>query len=406
MRNFKRTSPRVEEAATVFNPAFSDFIRGTPDFLGTAVFLARRHGSFTIRLRRVLDTQHKLEEMLPRLRHSPWLAIDTEADSLHAYPEKLCLIQISYPKHDVLVDPLAKLDLAPLFAELAGRELLMHGSDYDLRLFCRYHNFAPHAVFDTMIASRLLGCRKFGLSDLLAEFLGVTLDKGSQKANWARRPLTERMEQYARNDTHHLHPLVDSLRARLEEKGRLAWVKESCAQLVRDCAHYEEPDPNLVWRVKGSSKLPRKGLAVLREIWRWREEESISHNRPPFFMLAHEVMTAVANAAAHSHSYEPIIPRHLTPRRREGLLDAIQRALALPSAEWPHPLPLPPRRYQTEAQKKQMEELTRRRDHHARELDIDPTLIASRATLVELADDWDANHGKLLLGWQRDLLSF
>ena len=265
----------------------------------------------------MLDTQHKLNGLLPRLRHAPWLALDTEADSLHAYPEKLCLIQISYPGHDLLVDPLAALNLAPLFTELANRELLMHGSDYDLRLFRRHHQFVPHAVFDTMIAARLLGCRKFGLSDLLAEFLGVTLDKGSQKANWARRPLTERMEQYARNDTRHLHPLVDSLRARLQEKGRLAWVKESCAQLVRDCAQYEEPDPNLVWRVKGSSKLPRKGLALLREVWRWREEESISHNKPPFFILSHEVMMALVDAVAHHRPFDPLIPRHLTSRRRE-----------------------------------------------------------------------------------------
>ncbi len=354
----------------------------------------------------VLDTQHQLEELLPRLRHSPWMAIDTEADSLHAYPEKLCLIQISYPGHDVLVDPLAAIDLAPFFAELAGRELVMHGSDYDLRLFRRYHNFIPHAVFDTMIAARLLGCRKFGLSDLLAEFLGVTLDKGPQKANWARRPLTDRMESYARNDTRHLQPLVDSLRARLEEKGRLAWVKESCAQLVRDCAHGEEANPDLVWRVKGASKLTRKGLAVVREIWRWREAEAIEHNKPPFFMLAHEVMTALADTAAHDHPFEPHIPRHLTPRRRQGLIEAIQRAIALPHAEWPHPLPLPPRRYQTEAQKRRMEELTHRRDHHARELDIDPTVIASRSTLVELAEDWDTTNGRLLLRWQRDLLSF
>ncbi len=375
-------------------------------YFGIRVFITRRLGHFVFKFSHVLDTQHQLEELLPRLRHSQWVAIDTEADSLHAYPEKLCLIQISYPGHDVLLDPLAAIDLAPLFAELANRELVMHGSDYDLRLFRRYHNFVPHAVFDTMIAARLLGCRRFGLADLLTEFLGVTLDKGPQKANWARRPLTERMESYARNDTCHLQPLVDSLRARLGEKGRLEWVKESCAQLVRDCAHCEEVNPDLVWRVKGSSKLPRKGLAVVREIWRWREVEAISHNKPPFFMLAHEVMTALADTAAHGQPFEPIIPRHLTQRRRQGLMEAIQRAIALPQTEWPYPLPLPPRRYQTEAQKRRMEELTRRRDDHARELDIDPTVIASRATLVELAEDWDTTNGPLLLPWQRNLLSF
>src|ERR1041385_5874148 len=153
----------------------------------------------------------------------------TEADSLHAYPEKVCLIQISTVAGDRLVDPLVGLNLDPLLDALNAHQLIMHGADYDLRLLRKHHEFVPSAIFDTMLAARLLGQRQFGLQALVQHYLGVKLEKGSQKANWARRPLTERMEQYARNDTHYLKSLADKLKLELQQKGRLAWHQEACA---------------------------------------------------------------------------------------------------------------------------------------------------------------------------------
>src|ERR1043166_8261400 len=119
-----------------------------------------------------------------------WIALDTEADSLHAYPEKLCLLQISHEKGDELIDPLARMNLARLWPALAPHQLILHGADYDLRLLRKTHQFVPQSIFDNMIASRLLGDREFGLTNLVSKYLGITLEKGSQKADWARRPLT------------------------------------------------------------------------------------------------------------------------------------------------------------------------------------------------------------------------
>src|SRR5437879_115099 len=164
-----------------------------------------------------------------------WVAVDTEADSLHAYPEKVCLIQISTASGDELIDPLAQVDLDPLLDALSGHELIMHGADYDLRLLIRHHRFVPSSIFDTMLAARLLGLSQFSLGHLVEKYLGVKLEKGAQKANWALRPLTEKMERYARNDTHHLKPLADKLRDELQAKSRLAWHAESCARLIVDC---------------------------------------------------------------------------------------------------------------------------------------------------------------------------
>ncbi|HET7623933.1 MAG TPA: ribonuclease D, partial [Verrucomicrobiae bacterium] len=244
----------------------------------------------------MIDTDQKLTEFLTQLKTAAWIAVDTEADSLHAYPEKVCLIQISTTAGDELVDPLSGIDLDPFLDAIGGHELIMHGADYDLRLLERHHKFIPAAIFDTMLAARLLGERQFGYSNLVEKFLGVKLEKGPQKANWALRPLTDRMETYARNDTHFLRSLEGKLRTELESKHRLAWHQESCARLIFECTQPREPDPDSVWRVKGSHLLGRAALAILRELWQWRETEAIGGNRPPFFVMSHETLVAIAAA--------------------------------------------------------------------------------------------------------------
>jgi ribonuclease D len=350
----------------------------------------------------VIDTDAKLAAVLPALNTATWLALDTEADSLHAYPEKVCLIQISTAAGDRLIDPLAQVNLDPLFAALGRHDLIMHGADYDLRLLHRHHEFVPRTIFDTMLAARLLGERQFGLGSLVEKFLGVTLDKGPQKADWARRPLTERMETYARNDTHHLKPLADRLQHELQHKGRLDWHAESCARLIADCSQPPEMDEDSVWRVKGSHALGRPALAVLRELWQWRETEAIAANRPPFFILSHEKMVELAGAAAGHQAVDPLLPPRMSPRRLSRLTTAIRTGLALPHDRHPEKI----RHYSTrptEAEMRRYRELERRRNAHAHKLDIDPTVIASKATLGDLARNWD-RHAPELMRWQRELL--
>jgi ribonuclease D len=350
----------------------------------------------------VIDTEQKLEAFVARLPAATWVALDTEADSLHAYPEKVCLIQISTIAGDRLVDPLAGFDLGPLLAALSGHELIMHGADYDLRLLLKHHRFVPSAVFDTMLASRLLGDREFGLSHLVEKHLGVKLEKGPQKANWAMRPLTERMEKYARNDTHHLKPLEDKLKPDLEVKGRLAWHQESCARLIEDSTREHAVDRNLVWRVKGSHLLGCPALAVLRELWLWREAEAVAANRPPYFVMSHEALVEIAAAAALQKPIQPILPRHLSERRRAGLAAAVARGLGVAPEQQPR-LPERLNRRSSDAERQRYYELEKRRDARAAELGIDATLIASRATLSDLARDWD-KHAVELMNWQRELL--
>jgi ribonuclease D len=360
------------------------------------------HPAFAVKNNGLIDTDEKLAALLPKLRAAQWLAIDTEADSLHAYPEKVCLIQISITGDDVLIDPLAEINLDPLFDVFNAHELIFHAADYDLRLLEKHHQFTPSAIFDTMLAARLLGERQFGLSALAENFLGVKLDKGSQKADWAQRPLTEKMEIYARNDTHYLKPLADKLKSALEAKGRLVWHQESCARLIEDCSQPSVLDADSVWRVKGSSILSRPALAILRELWQWREKEAIAYCRPPFFVLSHERMVDIADAAAAQEPFDHILSPKMSPRRRETLLAAVKAGLAVPTNNYPEIFRSEFRR-PSEAEFRRFREIEKCRDAHAHELAIDPTLIASKAVIGDLARDWD-KHAPDLMNWQRELL--
>jgi ribonuclease D len=328
--------------------------------------------------------------------------VDTEADSLHAYPEKVCLIQISTASGDKLIDPLARINLGPLLKALSGHELIMHGADYDLRLLRKHHEFVPSAIFDTMLAARLLGLRQFSLSHLVETFLGVKLEKGAQKANWALRPLTERMERYARHDTHYLKPLSDRLKPELAAKDRLAWHQESCARLIADSSRERPADMDSVWRIKGSHLLGRPALAILRELWQWRESEALAANRPPFFVISHESLVEIAAASATARPIELFLPKHFSERRRSGLTKAIARGLGLTPDQHPKILRAISRR-PSEAERRRFMDLQKRRDARAAELEIDPTLIASRATLSDLAHNWE-KHSAELMSWQRQLI--
>ena len=350
----------------------------------------------------MLASETEIGELIDALGGSPWIALDTEADSLHAYPEKLCLIQISHVGGDALVDPLMSSSLAPLLEHLAGRSLILHGADFDLRLLRRSRGFVAHEVFDTAIAAQLLGRPRHGLRDLVAELLGVQLHKGAQRADWSRRPLSEQMIAYAQNDTRYLSPLRDLLAAQLRERDRLAWHGEACARLVKTCARAGSPDPARVWRIKGSTHLGPRALAVLRELWGWREAQALRLDRPPYFVLSHELLLAIAERAGRGDGVGELPPM-LRARQRVELDEAVARAWAVPEAE------LPERERPERAPRpgadlvRRSEALRQRRDLRAAELEIEPTLIASKAEIAALAEDWDQGL-TALMPWQAALL--
>ena len=349
----------------------------------------------------MIVSSEALAEFLEPLSQAGRIGLDTEADSLHCYFEKLCLIQISIPGHDVLIDPLAGFPLAPLFAELGRHEIIIQGLDYDLRLLRRVGMAEVGGVFDTMIAARLIGLTEFSLAALLKNYFGVILAKGSQKANWALRPLSPLMEEYARNDTRYLEALTVKLEEGLGQLGRMEWFRQSCEKAIEATRIVREREEENLWRITGSGELRGRAAAMLRELWKWRDEEARAVDRPAFHMARNDLLIEAAQRFAAG---DPVAMPHLSGGRRRRFFDAAERGLALPESEWPVRLRTH-RDRPTPEMERHFAEFKTRRDHSATIHRIDPSLIASKSMLETLAADTDATLEKLL-PWQRMLLGF
>jgi ribonuclease D len=211
------------------------------------------------------------------------------------------------------------------------------------------------------------------------------------------------MERYARNDTRYLKPLADKLTQDLKAKGRLAWHRETCSRLILDSTQNRPADLDAVWRVKGSHLLGRPALAILKELWHWREAEAISANKPPFFVMSHDALVEIAAAALAKRAIDPFLPKHLSERRRAGVVKAIARGYGVSPEQHPKILRSIGRR-PSEAERRRFLDLQNKRDQRAAELEIDATLIASRGALSDLAHDWE-KHAPELMPWQRELLT-
>ena len=337
-----------------------------------------------------------LEALVALLEPHGVIAVDTEGDSLHSYYEKLCLVQVSVPGCDAIIDPLAGFSLEPFLRLLEPRRVVIHGMDFDLRMLRRAGAFAPREVFDTVIAARLAGYREFGLAALVRAEFGIELAKGPQKSNWARRPLDERLLEYARNDTRHLLPLAESLEARLRSLGRYEWFVESCERAMAGSLVVRERDPDQVWRITGSGALRGRTAAILRELWGWRESEAQRIDRPTFHVLQNSDLIQCARDADAGRLR---VPDRLHGSRRRRFEECVERALALPHSEWPRferkprPEPIPDFDARFEAFK-------RTRDAVASRLELDPSLIAPRSALETLAAGRDPG----LMRWQAGLL--
>ena len=344
----------------------------------------------------MITSARQLSDLIAQITPHSRVALDTEADSLHCYREKLCLVQISIPKRDMIVDPLAKIDLAPLREVLADKELILHGADYDLRLLRRNLNFVPKKIFDTVIAARMVGIREFSLAALVKRFFDVELVKGSQKANWAQRPLSAKMAEYAINDTHYLLPLAERLEAELETRGRMKWFRQSCQRALEQATIDRERDADEAWRISGAGALRGRASAVLRELWNWREREAEAADRPPFHILQNRELIQSSEKFAHGETPDY---KHFSDRRRRVFREAAQRGLNLPEKDWPVRLRRSGTRPTAETVKR-TEKLRHNRDHAAKELHVEASFIAPRATLETIAADQSCADA-LLVEWQR-----
>jgi ribonuclease D len=336
------------------------------------------------------------------------IGVDVESDSMFHYKEKVCLIQISVPGVNILIDTLLQKDLSsllPVFSNPLIRKIF-HGADYDIRSLHRDFGIEVNSLFDTQIAARFLGMPQTGLSSCLENLFGIVLEKKYQKKDWSVRPLPKEMIQYAVKDTLYLLRLAQTLEKRLISNGRLSWVEEECALLSRVRSLSPGTEPSYL-KFKGAYKLDPRSLAVLDEILKWREAAALKKDVPPFKIIGnHQVMELVEKKPTGIEELEGLSPKQAN-RFGKIILEAIHTALEIPD----HKLTVFPKLKkprQGAALLKKVHVLKEWRDRYGKEMELDPSIICPNALIQSIAGVTVCTIEELkdlteMRKWQRDL---
>jgi ribonuclease D len=282
-----------------------------------------------------IDSPNALLQLIAESEQEPRLAIDTESNSLYVYKEEVCLIQISTPTNDYLIDPFKVRDLSPLrglFAS-AKQEKIFHAAEYDIICLKRDFHFEFNRIFDTMIAARILAEPQIGLGSLLNSKFNLEIDKHYQRADWGVRPLPEPMLDYARLDTHYLFQLRDQLADDLLAKDLMALAEEDFHLVCKVKAHPVEHNNKGCWKVAGSNHIDSRQAAILQELCKYREDRARSANLPPFKVLSNQLLFEVSKAIPHTLEELKLVPgisEKNINRHGEGLLQAVQKGESVP----------------------------------------------------------------------------
>ncbi len=330
----------------------------------------------------------QLEKVARVLGQAEIIGVDLEADSMHHYFEKVCLLQIATDCASYIIDPLALGHLSalrPVFSNPRIRKVF-HGADFDVRSLHRDFEFEVENLFDTQLACKFLGLRETGLETLLRNRFHVELNKKYQRADWSQRPLSPEMLEYAAKDGGYLIPLARMLEKELEEKSRLSWVEEECLFLSKVRFTPPSQDP-LYLRVKGAFRLDRRSLAILEVLLEFREALAQKSDCPPFKVLRNEQLLELAiQKPLHLEELEAakILSRKQIDRHGTHLLREIHRALAISAEDLPV-YPRVARRDLPSAVRKRVKALKTWRDLRAKSLGMEPGILLNNALIHDLA---------------------
>jgi ribonuclease D len=358
-----------------------------------------------------VETSRELCRIALSLEKEPAIGVDLEADSMFHYKERVCLLQISTPTQNILVDPLALKDIAPLkpiFVDPNVRKVI-HGSDYDIRSLKRDFGIEVCSLFDTHIAARFLGYRETGLANLLKDKFGLNIEKKYQKKDWSKRPLPNGMLNYAAQDASHLLPLSRILEKELRAKKRILWVEEEC-EIQSRVSPATIDKKTLFLKFKGAGRLDSRSLAVLEAVLRLRDKIARRRDLPPFKVLTNgPIMGMVTKRPTTEEEMKEI--EGLSPRQVKALgpslLKKIGAALDLPKEE----LPVYPKKTGKRICPKAVERvkvLRKWRERRAGDMLLEPGIVCSNAQIQSLAliheiksEDLAGING--LRNWQRQV---
>ncbi len=357
----------------------------------------------------LIDQPGQIQPLLEAIDRSSEVVMDTEADNMYRFRVRICLLQFYVSGQVYLVDALAPIDFEPLWRRLAKKHLVMHGSDFDLRLLNDFCNFRAKSLFDTMLAAQLLGRSRIGLASLIEDNFGVKLDKDGQKANWSRRPITQKLLDYAALDVWYLPALRDILARELKRLGRTEWMEQQCqAQIDAGTTGFSPPDEN-DWRIGKSERLRAKGQGVLHSVWHWRQEQAQKLDTPPFKVCSNELLVRLAFAADEGRTADQILSEVNLGKRHARLIGSLSAAVRAGIEKDPRTLPRRPGRDPnhtplTQAEIALLDRIKEDRDKIAAKISIEATLIANRSQLSQIART-PHKLGEILLPWQASLLA-
>jgi len=347
-----------------------------------------------------IGSQARADEILEKAFTSPLTRafyLDIEADNFHHYQEILCTVQMFVNGKFYLLDAIT-LDLSGWFTKILEEQVIwLHGCDYDLYLLNRYLGKSPKKLFDTQLAARLCGFRKFGYAPLVEQICGVKLPKDSQRADWTKRPLPPKMIKYAENDVRYLPQISDVLLDKLDKKKRMKWFLESCSDLTSEKKQQVEAlDP---WRISGAGQLKSSELRFLKTLYSWRDDQAREIDKPTFKVMNNQQLLTLSKSLADGEDVLPI--KGFSAARKASFEKVVEEASALNEERWPKRLPKKPYT-KVKIDEDKLNELTSKRDKVAEQLNIEGSFIASRKFLEAIVKD--PENVKDLLNWQRELL--
>ena len=287
-----------------------------------------------------ITTQSELEELCDRLAGSSYIGFDTEFISERSYRPELCLVQIAAEDCLAVIDTLTVDDMRPLWRRLAedDHETIVHAGREEINFSLRAIGRPPANVFDLQWAAGLVGYEyPAGYATLVYKLLGRKLEKGETRTDWRRRPLSKRQLDYALLDVLHLKPMRDLLHEKLTQLGRVDWLGlETQSWIESICAAASGSDR---WRrVSGSSGLNTRGLAIVRELWTWRDQEAERRDCSPRRVLRDDLIVELAKRRSdHEREIGQVrgMERGDLKRVLPHLAECVGRALRLPDSDLP-----------------------------------------------------------------------
>lgn len=326
------------------------------------------------------------------IARAPELAVDVEADAMHAFRARLCFVQVSTDAHVFLFDTLAPgvrpAMLAHAFEDPAKTKFF-HAAGGDLQ-FLAEEGVRVHGLFDTHRAVTLLGWTRVGLADLARELVGVDLDKEHQQADFSLRPLPDPLRAYIADDVRYLVEIGRRIREECRKADILEEVELDCRRLAEEAA--ARPDQAAAFR----PKLPKQSMrpkdvalaqALARHLHerrlRWAEAADVPMGRmlsnaaivalatrPPSTLRELSKAVGVRGAFVREHGEEVLaLVRELVAKWRAGELESEpeERGAADP------------------ARRKRAEALKAWRSEKATQRRVTPSVVLPNPLLDELA---------------------